>query len=235
MRRACEAAQLLGVDGDKTGLWREIEEGLPHWAGFRLENGEEILTDMAGVDPRGIPYNHFAGWIPVLLTDDINLDSSEEYKRLAMRTFGLVTGWHRGEIPYLIGELPDSVFEEKAWFHRMQDGDSVSDILKRGDAERLVQLIENEPERFLNSRSGVIHVFPAFRTQGEFEFRRFRARGGVEVSAEMMAGEVTYIRLESPFAANVRLLDPWNGEIVTLKLRKGRAVILRKPDGRLFS
>lgn len=232
MRKAAEAAEYLGTDLEKIDLWREIEQKLLKYSVFDSEKGP-VLTDAAGVDPIGIPYNHFAGWLPILLTDDVNLDATPEEKELFMRTFENVEGWHKGEIPYLLGEHTDTVFAEKVWFHRMQEQESVADIISRKDCTALINLIENEPERLLNSRSGTIHIFPAFTTPEKFSFTRFRARGGLLVSAEMFQNEVIFCMIEGTTNYSCRLKSPWSEEIIAFDIRPGEKYKIKRIDGKI--
>ncbi len=227
MRKAAEAARYLGEDLDKIGEWEDVEKNLPKYSVYETEKGK-VLTDVAGVNPLGIPYNHFAGWIPVLLTDDVNLDSSEAEKELFMRTFANVSGWHRGEIPYLLGYNKDTVYAENAWFHRMQPQESIEAIVGRKDHAALVRLIENEPERLLNSRSGVVHVFPSFETNGTFGFEKFRARGGLLVSAKMRRRKVTFLCVEGTADTVCRLKSPWTGEVLCFDVKAGEAYEITK-------
>jgi hypothetical protein len=74
-----------------------------------------------------------------------------------------------------------------------------------------------ESEQLLNSRSGVIHLFPAIPPKTTVAFRGLQARGGFEVSAECLEGKVTYVRLRARRDTVCRLINPWPGKEVSVR------------------
>ena len=73
-------------------------------------------------------------------------------------------------------------------------------------------------EQLINSRSGRIHLFPALPPDGAtVAFRGMQARGGFEVSAECIEGQVTFVRLNSRRDTICRLMNPWPGSAVSVQ------------------
>lgn len=83
-----------------------------------------------------------------------------------------------------------------------------------------------DTEQLLNSRSGRIHLFPAVPEAACVAFRDLQARGGFEVSAERVNGEVTFVQIHSRRNVECRLVNPWPArEIVVRKLSDGHTVL----------
>ena len=81
------------------------------------------------------------------------------------------------------------------------------------------------PEALLNSRSGRMHLFPAATPGVDVGFRHFLARGGFEVSAERVDGEISPLYVTSRMGNDLRLANPWPGRVVDAwDLTAGNAV-----------
>jgi hypothetical protein len=76
LERTAEAAELLGVDGDLARQWREIADGIVPYPVWERPEGR-VFAEMPGVEPVRLPADHYAdaAAYPVLLADEINLDS----------------------------------------------------------------------------------------------------------------------------------------------------------------
>ena len=72
------------------------------------------------------------------------------------------------------------------------------------------------PERFLNSRSGRIHLFPVVPKDSVIAFRNCLARGGFEVSAAKDAGGVICAVIKARRGGECRLMNPWPGQLFAL-------------------
>ena len=75
--------------------------------------------------------------------------------------------------------------------------------------DQLMHIIDEEPERLLNSRSGRIHLFPGIPAWMDVAFEDFRTRGGFHVSASHLAGEVRNVRITSAQDIPCHLMNPW--------------------------
>jgi len=76
--------------------------------------------------------------------------------------------------------------------------------------KRLYEACMRDPERLLNSRSGRIHFFPCVPAWSTVAFGGFQARGGFLVSAEMVKGKVTFVRITARRDGLCRFKNPWS-------------------------
>ena len=79
----------------------------------------------------------------------------------------------------------------------------------------------------LQSRGGIIKVFPAVPENFSGSFDRLLAEGAFEVSAQMRKGKVLQVKIKSLQGGICRLLDPFNksGEILEKTLRKNQTAV----------
>jgi len=192
--RAAQAAEILGVDAELRKTWRQIAAKMAPYPTYRTGEGT-VFTDVRDGNPLGKKFSCAAGVIPTVLADEINLDSGSEQKEIVLRTARLTKSWFHGLA-----------------FHLLADG---CDSTNR-------QLILTQPERLINSRSAVIHLFPCVPEDFTIAFKRLLARGGFAVSAEMISGSTTYVRIESRRGAECRLMNPW--PMKTVRLRRNGSI-----------
>ena len=235
LRNAAKAARYLNRDLDKVDRWEQIADHMTPLPTAETPFGV-LATDAEGVNPLNVNYNHFAGWIPVLLTDEITIDSSREEKERMLRSVDHINGWHRAEVPYLLGERIDEILEEACWFHRLQPGGSLSGMVEQRDYAGLCRVFDHEIERLVNSRSGIIHIFPAFQANCRIAFHELRAKGGFLVSASAH-GEpdgtfaVEEVRIRSTRGGICRICLPWSGEVASLETEAGQEYLLNPSGG----
>jgi hypothetical protein len=81
LNRAAEAAEILGVDADLRGQWREVADNLAPYPTWDTPDGP-MYCAIAGVEPKHVPGDHFgeAAEYPTILADEINLDSPKEQR-----------------------------------------------------------------------------------------------------------------------------------------------------------
>lgn len=79
-------------------------------------------------------------------------------------------------------------------------------------------------EQLINSRSGRIHLFPAVPEGATVAFKDMQARGGFEVSAEIINGSVTYVLIKSRRDLECKLMNPWPGAMVKISDCTGKTV-----------
>jgi hypothetical protein len=190
LTRAAEGAELLGVDADLRGHWREVAAQIAPYATWKTPEGLEY-AGQPGLEPKRLPADHFGepAEYPALLADEINLDSPQEQKDMMLRTVqALRTAGTSGMTLILLG-VPDT-----STSRRRTDGDA---------------------EMFLNSRSGRIHLFPVPQT-GEVAFRNFQARGGFLVSACKSTGGVYFLEIQARRDIPCQLMNPWPGKQVKI-------------------
>ncbi len=208
--RAAEASEILGVDADLRATWRMMADHMAPYPTWESDEGT-IYTDMADVNPIGVGYNWFAGVYPTILADEINLDSPPEEQEIMLRSARLAKGWNNNLAFHLLGrELDPS-----------QTYNGYSKPVPVKTHEAFMGILPGEPERLLNSRSGVIHLFPCVPENASVGFKRFQARGGFLVTAEHIEGTTTTVLIESRRMVNCRLMNPWGESSITL-IRNGK-------------
>ncbi|TWT77601.1 hypothetical protein Pla123a_13970 [Posidoniimonas polymericola] len=68
-------------------------------------------------------------------------------------------------------------------------------VLQLDTPDRTWDAFSFEPKRLCSSRSGRIQLLPSVPKTTTVAFRKFLARGGSEVSAEIVAGQITRIEI----------------------------------------
>jgi len=111
LTRAAEAAEVLGVDADLRGQWREVAAHIVPYPTWETAEGPEF-TAIRGVEPRHLPGDHFgeAAEYPTLLADEVNLDSPQAQRDMMLRTVrALRTAGTSGATLTLLGVPPDQM------------------------------------------------------------------------------------------------------------------------------
>jgi hypothetical protein len=143
-----------------------------------------------GVEPIHYEADHFgeAAQYPVLLSDDITLDSPKEQIEMMLRTSKkLHNAGTTGQTLTLLGQPNGEAF----W----------NDF---------------NAETLLNSRSGRIHLFPAVEENKVVAFRNFQAKGAFLVSAAKNEKEVYFLNVEARNNNVCQIMNPWPGRSVTV-------------------
>lgn len=203
LQRAAEAADILECDAERREHWLAIAEQLAPYPTYDTDAGV-VLTDVADVNPIGVRYNFFGGVVPTLLADQIHLDSSHAEKELMIRTALTIGGWRNRDVFHLLGAYPKLRKGVPAPMFLDATPDEPIDT-----PEKLLAVVTEEPERLLNSRSGRIYLFPCVPPDATVAFRGFQARGGFLISAEMIAGRITFVEITSRRTIPCRVMDPW--------------------------
>lgn len=87
-------------------------------------------------------------------------------------------------------------------------------------------------EMFLQSHTGVIHVFPAMPDGWrDAAFHTLRARGAFLISAERKAGKCTSVEITSEKGGRCRLLSPFTGKECVIEMQPGQTVCLKNESG----
>jgi len=188
LNRTADASEILGVDADLRGQWREVACNLAPYPTWNGPDGP-MYCAIAGVEPLHMPADHFgeAAEYPTILADEVNLDSPKEQKEMMLRTAKkLSTAGTTGQTLLLLGVPAKSMWD-------------------RFDAETL-----------LNSRSGRMHLFPAIEPNAEIAFRNFQARGGFLVSAAKDSQGVYFLEIEARRDNICKIMNPWPGQSVAV-------------------
>jgi hypothetical protein len=188
LNRAAEASEILGVDADRRGKWREMAAKMAPYPTWDTPEGP-VFCAIRGVEPKVIDGDHFgeAAEYPTILADEINLDSLKEQRDMMLRTALLLAkaGTTRQTLT-LLG-VPT---ESRSGY---------------------------DPEALLNSRSGRMHLFPAVTPDAELAFHHFQARGGFLVSAAKNAQGVYFLEVQPRRDNTCRLMNPWPGRAVIVR------------------
>ena len=226
LRSAADAAEILGVDEPERSQWREISDNMAPYPKWDTPEGP-VITDIAGIDPIAHHgFNHFAGWLPVILADQVTLDSDAETKEVYLRsarTIGHKT-WHAADVPYLLGASSDVAQPEPNWFQKIGPG------MKLDSAKNLQTITLKEPERLLNSRIGRIHLFPAVPATATIAFRNFQTRGGFLVTAEKVKGKTTFVEITTRRSIDCEVMNPWPGQEVEIRDKSSNQIYPSRKD-----
>ncbi|HEX3857809.1 MAG TPA: hypothetical protein VHY30_11005 [Verrucomicrobiae bacterium] len=193
LNKAADAAELLGLDTDLRGHWREVAAQIVPYPTWKMPDGLEF-AGQPNVEPRRLSDDHFGepAMYPTLLADEINLDSLQEQKDMMLRTVqSLRTAGVSGATALLLGVQPDMTGNRRR---------------RNEDAEML-----------LNSRSGRIHLFPVVSQTEEVAFRNFQSRGGFLVSACKNADGVYHVEIQARRDGQCQLMNPWPGKPVIIR------------------
>jgi hypothetical protein len=189
LNKAADASVILGIDKELRAKWREVADNLAPYPIWKGPEGP-MYCAIEGVEPVHLDADHFgeAAEYPVLLSDDITLDSPKEQKDMMLRTAQkLHNAGTTGQTLTLLGQPGGEAF----W----------NDF---------------NAETLLNSRSGRIHLFPAIKADEVVAFRNFQARGGFLVSAAKNAKEVYFLQLEARKDNLCQIMNPWHGRSVNI-------------------
>ncbi len=239
-RTAVAAAEQLGVDADRRETWRERLDRMTPYTVMTDQEGQPVW---ASIIKGGVPIGSggTAEFI-VNLTDEINLESPAELRRISMRSnrsFGAAgsSGSPLSRlVDCLLGEHPDILcmgnypmwiwmFAHPAWMifyaQKSGHGEFARDLALQTRPQKAIACWL-EPERLLNSRSGTIFFFPCVPSDFDVAFRDFQARGGFRVSGEYRGGTVTYAEITARRDGICSVMNPWPGQPLS---------ILELPDG----
>ncbi len=227
--RMIEASELLGVDAEMRPRWKELAENLVPYPIHMTSEGP-IIAGTPGVAPpvsyKSGDHGSYIGVYPATLTDEITLDSEPKLRELMVRTARLVPLPSNFRALVLMAACPDNV------------ANTLKNVPVRPikDVPTLLEEVNRQCERLLNSRGGRIHLFPCVPAWATIAFRRFQARGGFLVSAAKGPTGVTFVELEARRDLPCRLMNPWPGSAVTVR-EGGRKVdfTLDKGNGECLS
>jgi hypothetical protein len=189
LNRAAEAAEILGVDADLRGQWREIARNLRPYPTWETPEGP-VFCAIRGVEPVHVDADHFgeAPQYPTILADEINLDSPAELKETMLRTARKLSN----------------------------AGTTAQTLILLGEPATKTMWNLFDAESLLNSRSGRIHLFPAVKPGSAVAFRNFQARGAFVVSAAKDEKDVYFLEVRARREGVCRIMNPWPGKPVVI-------------------
>jgi hypothetical protein len=203
LNRAAEASEILNVDKELRKQWREVADKIAPYPIWKGPEGP-MYCAIEGIEPVHYESDHFgeASQYPVLLSDDITLDSPKDQKEMMLRTANkLHNAGTTGQTLTLLGQPGSLAF----W----NDFNS---------------------ESLLNSRSGRIHLFPAVKSDEIVAFRNFQAKGAFLVSAAKNAEEVYFLEVVARLDNPCHIMNPWPGRSVTVVEATSKKVVKNRID-----
>ena len=249
LRRALQAADILGVDEALSARWKDDLAGLgdeyPVWPDgtWRMSEDAAYQSDKAEASVYGPPGH--TGLAPLNLSDEVDCwNENDPLREAAVRTarkvipdkklpwdlsYSLLARMRIGDRD-MLERLP--LFKEGGNLNRADamDYDSEQKIAPDGQQSFYVDkgsayLSEAITEMLLQSHCGTIHVFPAFPFDlGDAAFFSLRARGAFLVSAESRNGETAYVIIRSLRGNPCRVYDPFGADVRIRDLETGEAV-----------
>ena len=102
LRAGTECARLLGKETAETKSWALAANDMASFPEWNID-GKVIYTDMRNCAP--VEYNFVPQTYPVLMTDEINLDTPQKVKEKMKNTLDVVKGWpgYPNKAKYLLG------------------------------------------------------------------------------------------------------------------------------------
>jgi hypothetical protein len=230
------AAKELGRDADLATRFRKALELLPDYPVVPDAAGKPLVVDWTGCKLGQIGvHNITVPAVPVFPADQVTFLSPPEEQDLFRNTLRQLK--HRGcnstimlsvakarlDMPEGVAELRDYYkpqAQPNGMFYWPMHGYYLSESvgIAAGISEFLLQSVDN-----------VIRVFPTWPKDKDARFTRLRAQGGFLVSAEMKAGQVVRVEIESTVGGNLRLCDPWTGKTLEQATKPGQSLVFEKP------
>lgn len=156
---------------------------------------------------------------PILIADPAVSEANEKAASAKLKTDrkwidGTLLAPDNPEIPYSVTVTPNP--DAKRLAPAVQEGSSAFAFLLN--------------TALLQSRNGIIKVFPAVPPDFTGSFDRLLAEGAMEVSAKMKNGKVLSVRIKSLRGGRVSLLDPFSKtpSILEKTLKKNQTVSFRR-------
>jgi len=248
-RHAIEAASLLGVDAEKRALWKErLDKVAPYYV-IKNDKDEPILASLV-VNGKPVVAGHGPAHFLVNVADEINLESSEQDRQMAIRS-----NLHHHDQPmnrqveYLLGDSRDMLFGSPSyqWIHLFGHSPWLMYYAQKsgaGEFARTGPLTTQaqktiacwlEPERLCNSRSGTIVFFPCTPSDFDVAFKDFQARGGFLVSGELKGGAVTYASVISRRGGTCAVRNPWPGKALSVHESSSHRRVATTANGEKYS
>ena len=254
LSRAAASAEILGVDGDLCGEWKNDVKALRRdyavWPDGTWKTAEDI-------DDLSIGYGNppVSDLCPICITDEVdNWRGSEEMRTAAHKSaekfvdskalpwdmsYGIISRLRMGDREYarLALELMPKC-REGGNLNRSDacDFDENNEMRPDGQHSFFVDkggayLSEVITEMLLQSQGGVIRIFPAYPYDlGDAAFFSLRARGAFLVSAEARNEKPAYAVIRSLRGNDCRFMNVFGDKISVRDLETGEKIEF-KPDG----
>lgn len=236
-------SELLGIDADRRGLWRDILSHLPKYKVImptkQPNQGLPVYAkNEAGWD---LP-SHVIQLHPVYPCEVLNLHSDSTALQLARNTLYYYCVSQHG-FTKTMNELGLSAFVMGARIGFSPDilVEKMKMLIRRANRNFLITdghhclektaVVETVNSMMLQSVEGVLHLFPCW-IESPASFTRLRAKGAFIVSAGYDGKKVTSLKIKSEQGNICNLQNPWIGEKVVVK-ENGREIAVSYVKNRL--
>lgn len=214
LHSAAESADILGVDNDKSVLWRDMAARLPGLTTDSRGRLNEWDRERIEVEPGHRHLSHLYGLYPseLFLPGSPEWTAAERSLDSRLRYGGGHTGWSRSWVACLMARLGRG---EDAWEHFMAlIGDFATISLLDLHPPRIFQIDGNMGgtacicEMLLQSRQEELRLLPALpKAWPKGSVRNFRAQDGITVSFSWEKGQLTSCQLTAQDTRTLRVLS----------------------------
>jgi len=256
LEAAIEAANILQVEAPLVKRFEAAKAKLPGYPLFTRDDAREpVVVDVEDAPP--ITYNITVPTTPVFPGDVIHWGSTEEEKRLFLRTIrGIEWNGNNSMVLLAVARARLGEKDTRSWLGeevraRLRSNGTLT--LNRKEPHHRFNDFGHYTEQFgvgmavsellLQSVGDLLRLFPALDEACDASFQTLRAQGGFLVSAKRAKGKVVHLAVESTAGGELRLESPWP----TLSLSRndsdwekadmneeGRALISTRPGDRFI-
>jgi hypothetical protein len=236
LKASIAAAGELGRDADLVARFRTALDLLPDYPVAPDKAGKPLVVDWAGCKWGDAgEHNITVPAVPVFPADQVTFLSPPEQQDLFRNTLRQLT--HRGcnstimlSVAKARLDMPEGVTDLRSYYQPLVQPNGMFYWPLHGYyLSESVGVAAGISEFLLQSVDNVIRVFPAWPKDKDARFTRLRAQGGFLVSAEMKAGQVMAVKVESTVGGTLRLRDPWTGKIIEQATKPGQSLMFQKP------
>ena len=218
-------SEALGVDAGRRAKWRDIAEKISAFP-TQVRDGKTVFR----YTEKGMAWNdgNTLGIQHIFPAGAIGLDSDPKLLETARNMIAVMHRWsdYNGSSSWYtacarVGYDPKVILKE---MRRMYDAHAMPNGLLNfggGGIENVAPFLA-VTEMLIQSRGGVIRLFPCWPRELDARFGTLRAVGAFLVSAELKAGVVRGVSITSEKGAPCVVLNPWPGRKVRLT-RDGRS------------
>jgi hypothetical protein len=228
MQTAVDMSELLGIDADRREKWLHIRENMSDYP-LMERDGQTCFRlceagKLAVVDANSLALQH------IYPAEQIGLSSSPEILQIARNTLKYKN--------YLDGNASNSIFPTAVRIGI--DPDTIMAKLKlysentfqNGFQKKNPHGVENWStvpntvnEMLCSGHQGIVRLFPAWNKSQDAQFHNIRVDGAFLVSAKLEGGEIKDITVLSEQGRTMVLLNPWDGQKVSVKADNGSETV----------
>ena len=232
---AADYSEILGVDADKRGKWRDIVAKMSAYPTMEVD-GKTVFKES---ENRNRVALHGPGDNCSLLQiihpgADIGLDSDPKLVETARNTIAWLNSdpakpsWLNidNNLPLIFVDAASVGWDAAdlhKWFRRYLTQEERPNLTYQPWGVESVGATEGLHRMLLQSHEDVLRFFPVWPKDKNASFTRLRAKGAFLVSAELKNGEVCGVRILSEKGRDLTVQNPWPGKKVCVVRTPGSA------------